>query len=154
MKSRKRKKKINIKIIFKCIEEKIKFTYDCFMQLPKYVRSIIYVWMLVIFVIIGLVIVSSRNTNFLSDYKDFEKIMSDSALDYVKTNEFYPTEDSKLKVDMHVLIDYGHMYEEDIVDKSCSGFSIVYYDDKEEDYRVESYLNCKKYTTDGYNDYK
>ena len=42
----------------------------------------------------------------------------------------------------------------ELTDKSCSGFSLVYYDDVSEKYVTNSYINCSKYTTDGYSDYK
>ena len=44
--------------------------------------------------------------------------------------------------------------EEDIAHKSCDGFSIVYYDDEQDEYVIDSYLNCKKYTSKNYWDYK
>ena len=46
------------------------------------------------------------------------------------------------------------MYDDDIKENKCEGFSVSYYDDKKEDYVINSYINCKKYTTRGYSDYK
>ena len=39
-------------------------------------------------------------------------------------------------------------------DNTCEGVSVVYYDDNKNDYVVDSYLNCKRYTSKNYWDYK
>ena len=80
--------------------------------------------------------------------------MNAGAIDYVTTYSLYPTKDSKLKLDLEILKEDNHIYPEDIKDKSCVGFSLIYYDDKDEKYVADSYINCEKYTTKGFSDYK
>jgi hypothetical protein len=41
-----------------------------------------------------------------------------------------------------------------IDDDTCDGFSVVYYDDDKSEYVIDSYLNCKRYTSKYYWDYK
>lgn len=131
----------------------IKKMYDNFMTIPLNIRKVIYIWCAVVLVIILLVGFSSANTSFLNKYKDMENVMNVSALDYVESNKLYPVKDNKLKIDLNLLKDYNYIYSSDITDKSCEGFSVVYYNDIKKEYVINSYINCDNYTTKGYSDY-
>lgn len=157
----KKKKKINFKKIkkvfkklIKAIIDEVKEFWNKFIDLPKKVRLIIYIWLGVVVVIFALILASHNNTNFLSNYYKIEGAMDVAALDYVESNNLYPTKDSKLKLDLNVLRDYNYIYDDEITDNTCKGFSMIYYDDIDEKYVVDSYVNCDKYTTKGYGDYK
>lgn len=138
----------------KLIADEIKELWDKFMGLPKKVRYVIYIWLGVILLIVLLILASHNNSNFLNNYYNMESSMNEAALDYVNSYELYPTKDSKLKLDLSVLKDFNYIYEEEIADNSCEGFSIIYYNDIDEKYVVSSYVNCDRYTTKGFSDYK
>lgn len=156
-----KKKKISFKKIKKlfakigqAIVDKVKALCKKFKALPDTTKHIVYVWSVILVVIIVLIIVSSSNNDFLKDYQNLEKSMNNGALDYVKTNELYPGKDNKLKLDLDFLLEDNYVYEDEVKDKSCYGFALVHYNDEEEDYVVSSYINCDKYTTEGFSDYK
>ena len=73
-------------------------------------------------------------------------------IDYVKTNNIYPIKANPLKLSSEAMINLGYLYDSSITDKSCYGYSMVYFDDSTNDYVVKSYLNCNKYTTKGYDE--
>ncbi len=158
---KKKKKKFTLKKVkklfvnlWKKVLEKLKELKDKFMALPDVTRKIIYIWGGVVVIVFILIFASYNNGVFLDKYYAMEKSMNASALDYVESNELYPVSGSKLKLDLEVMKEYNYIYEEDIADKSCEGFALVYYDDIDEEYVVDSYINCNKYTTKGYADYK
>ncbi len=128
--------------------------YNKFMALPLKVRYVTYVWVVVFVIIVTLIIAGSSNTKFLDKYLDLENTMNDSAVDYAQSNSLYPVKDNKLVIDLQILNDYGYIYESDIFDNTCEGYSVVYYDDMNDKYVVSSYLNCDKYTTKYYWDYR
>lgn len=132
-----------------------------FMSLPKKVRLIIYVWIVVILLIVIIIAASSANNKFLNQYKDYEELVNQAALSYVKENKIYPMETNKLFLDINALIDSGLLNKNSIEDKTCTGFAVIYTKDNVTDdydtnveYVVHSYLNCDHYTTKGYGDYK
>lgn len=158
---KKRKQKFTLKKvkklfldIWKNVCKFFKTLYGRFMNLPQNVRSIIYVWAVVVFIVVLMIVLTSSNNQFLKQYVTIENEMNASTLDYVKSNELYAVSSNKLKLDLNVLLDYDYLYEDAISDKTCEGFSLVYYDEEKEDYDVDSYINCDKYTTSGYSDYK
>lgn len=155
---KKKRKKSKLKRIFieiyKSLLLFLKSTFAKFMLIPKKVRFIIYVWTVILLVICILIIGSSNNSSFLKKYKESENKISEAALDYVKTNEFYPIKENKLVLDIEFLKENNYLYKEDISDKTCRGISVVYYDDLKDDYIINSFINCKKYTTKGFNNYK
>lgn len=140
--------------LFKKISNKIKSLYKQFMSLPSHIRKIIYVWGIVILLILLLALISTNNTEHLNKYANIEAEMNKSALDYVKTNNIIPGEENKLRLDLNVLKDFDYIYDDVITDSTCEGFSLVYYKEETSDYVINSYINCKKYTTKGYSDYK
>lgn len=156
-----KRKKISFKKVKKAfanlmnkIVKKVKELWNKFMTLPNKVRYIVYVWAIVFLIVIILIVASRNNNEFLKDYQNLESAMNTGALDYVNSHSLYPVKDNKLKLDLEFLKEDNYVYEEDINDKSCVGFSLVHYDDKEEKYVINSYINCDKYTTEGYSDYK
>ena len=158
---KKKKKKFTLKkvkklflTLWKKVLEKLKDLKDKFMALPVITRKIIYIWSGVVVIVFILIFASYNNGVLLDKYYSMEKEMNASALDYVETNELYPVIGSKLKLDLEVMKEYNYIYEEDIADNSCEGFSLVYYDDIDKEYVIDSYVNCNKYTTKGYADYK
>lgn len=121
-----------------------------FMKLSKTTRAITCVWAVIVVLLIVLVFASSSNSKFLGSYSELENKMNEAAINYLKEYKIYPLSTNKEKIDMQLLLDFSTLYESDIFDKTCVGYSIGYYDEDSEDYVVNSYLNCKKYTTDGY----
>ena len=43
--------------------------------------------------------------------------------------------------------DYHYLNSDYVTDKTCRGYGLVYYDEEDSDYVVNSYINCKHYTT-------
>ncbi len=161
VKTKKKKLKINFKkikrffiTIGKTISSKVKELWNKFMSLPKVTRQIVYIWSGVILIILVLIIAGSNNKTFLKDYQTLEKTMNSAVLSYLEENEFYPSKDNKLKLDLDFLLEENRVYAEEVKDKSCRGFTLSHYDDKNSKYVVNSYINCDKYTTEGYEDYK
>ena len=119
----------------------------------KKTKSIIMVWVVVVVLILLMaLLVTSSNENREKYYK-MEKAMTDAVLDYVKTEGIYPVKDSKANIPLESLVLGNYLYKSDIADDSCKGYSVVYYNGDEEQYVVESYISCDKYTTKYYSDY-
>ncbi len=139
----------------------IKGLYNNFMNLPKKIRLIIGVWVIVILLIVIFIIAGSANNKFLNKYKEYEKTVNEAALNYVKENKIYPLEDNKLILDINALIDNNYLSSKDIDDKTCEGFAVIYVkgdvtveNEANAEFNINTYLNCDKYTTEGYSDYK
>ena len=139
-----------LKKLLKIIVVSIKSLWESFMGLSLTVRYVIGIWAIVLFLIVGFVFLSSYNTKMMAEYSAIEKSLDVAALDYVKTNNVYPVKSNPLKLSSDAMINLGYLYESDITDKTCYGYSLIYFDDKDNDYHIESYLNCKKYITEGY----
>ena len=136
--------------LIKIVGVSLKSLCDSFMSLSLTVRSIICIWVVVVLLIVGFVFLSSQNNKMMSEYAAIENAFNVSALDYVKTNGIYPVKTNPLKLSSDAMINLGYLYESDITDKTCYGYSLIYFDDKDNDYHIKSYLNCKKYITEGY----
>lgn len=154
----KNKKKINIKKVFlrikKVVVKAIKEILNKINALPSYVKKISLLWIVIVVIILILIFATNANNKFIAKYENLEKEMNTGALDYVESNNLYPLKGNKLKLDLDLLLEYNYVYDEHVVDDSCKGFSVVYYDDFKEEYVINSYLNCENYTTDEYYDYK
>lgn len=61
---------------------------------------------------------------------------------------------NKGECDGFCLLEYSKSKDDYLIEDTCEGFSLVYYDDVAEEYVVSSYINCGKYTTKEYSDYK
>ena len=134
--------------------EFVKKMYKNFMALPTKVRYIVYIWFFVILLILILIIGSVSSSKFMNEYVEIENTISKAALEYIEYKGIYPVKDNELILDMEVLKDSNYLEEDDITDNTCSGFSAIYYKDVDKEYVVKSYINCKKYTTKGYLEYK
>lgn len=146
-----RKKKLTFKRamrnLFRNIGKYLKGLKDNFMKLSPTTRKIIYIWLVVVIVILALVFFSTKNANRLDKYKEMEKRMDDSAILYAETKQLFPNVNQKMKLDLDMLREYKYVLDTDVPDKTCKGYSLIYYDLEEEEYHVNSYLNCKHYTT-------
>ena len=134
--------------------EEVKELWNKFMNLPKRVKTIIYIWGAVLLIILIIIVAGHSNNVFLGDYKRLEEKMNEAALTYVQGYSLYMSKDNRLNLNLEVLKKEKLIDDEDISDKSCEGFSLVYYDDLNAEYVVDSYINCDKYTTEGYSDNK
>lgn len=155
------KVKRSLKRLIRKIVLFFKNLYKKFMDLPKKVRMILGVWTVVVVLIVVVIIAGSVNNNFLNKYKSIEKVVNEAALQYVKDNKIYPMESNKLKLDINALVDNGYLTKKDINDNTCEGFSVIYAkgdvtieDELNAEFNINTYINCDKYTTEGYNDYK
>lgn len=132
-----------------CIE-----LWDKFMILPAKVRMVICVWLIVIVLVLGFIGISNGSKKFYAKYDQFEKNVSDRALQYIKEKNYFATKDNKIKVNLETLKEEGYVDITHISDETCEGITVVYYDDYKEDYVIDTYLNCKRYTSKNYWDYK
>lgn len=146
----KKKKRSFKKTMKRALRKVIEFFVNCknkFMSLPSKMRYVIYVWAAVLLVILILIIGSSLSTKKLNKYHTFEQALTAASKDYVVKNSITPNVGKKLRVDLDMLIDSKYIKAEDVTDKTCRGYSIVYYNEDTKDYVINSYLNCKHYTT-------
>ena len=127
---------------------------DKFMGLPKKIRMIIYVWAIVLLLLIIFIVATSSSKKFYAKYSTYESNISESALKYIKDKNIYTTVDKKLVIDLSVLKEENYVTSLQIEDDTCDGISVVYYDDQKDEYVIDSYLNCKRYTSKYYWDYK
>lgn len=131
-----------------------KSLYNKFIRLSFQVRAIIGVWTVICILLVALVFAGSSNSKFLGSYSELESKMNEATVNYFKTYKLYPVYSNKEKVDIQVMLEFSTLYKADIFDDTCEGYSLGYYDEEIDDYVVDSYLNCKKYTTKGYSDNK
>lgn len=127
---------------------------DKFMELPKKIRMVIYVWCAVIVILFLFIAITNGSNKFYAKYSEMENAISDKALKYVQDRNFYATKDNKLKIDLQTLKDEKYVTSAILTDNTCEGVIVVYYDDAKDDYVVDSYLNCERYTSKNYWDYK
>lgn len=145
----KKVKKIFVNLIRE-IGNLFKGLYAKFMKLSAATRTITCVWLVIAVLLIGLVFAGSSNSKFLGTYSELENKMNDAAVNYLREYKLYPLSTNKEKIDLQLLLNFSTLSEADIFDDTCVGYSIGYYDEDSEDYVAKSYLNCKKYTTEGY----
>ena len=153
LKKKKNNFKKNLKKVWKKIKSFFASTIDKIKNTNKTVKIIVLVWFFVVLIIVGLITLCAVSNSSREEYYDMEKAMDVATLDYVQATGIYPTKDSKAKIPMESLVLDNYLYESDIVDKSCTGYSIVFYNGDDKVYSIESYINCDKYTSKGYNDY-
>ena len=131
----------------------MKKKYDKFMKLPKYIRIITYVWLIVLLLLIIVIFGSVINNKAQAKYKTMEDKMAEAATKFAQENSVYGSQDSKNKVSLDLLIDRHYMSEDDKANKTCTGFVIVYYNDADQKIESKPYINCKRYTTKDYKEY-
>ena len=124
-----------------------------FRSLPKYIRIIVYIWTAIVLILIILVIGVDNNKKKLAEYQKMEEAVRTAAIAYSESHDFYSTVTKKLKVNVEVLQEEKLLSKDDI-DRSCHGFALVYYNDSTDEYIADSYINCNKYTTKGYGEYR
>ena len=77
-----------------------------------------------------------------------EKELKNAALDFMESENIYATSANKLRIDKEMLLDKGYLYIKDIPkEKECVGYALGFYDDSNNEYKAQAYLNCKHYTT-------
>jgi competence protein ComGC len=111
-------------------------------------KKIIKIWGVILILIILLIIICNKNKRVMSTHTSMEKAMNEATLKYVEDKGLYGTVDKKLKVTLDELLSDGYLKEGKVTDNTCTGYSLVYYENKE--YNINSYLLCKGYTTEGY----
>lgn len=146
--------KKQLKRLWNFIKKIIITLKDKFMELPKKIRMVIYVWCAVIVILFMYIAITNGSNKFYAKYNEMENTISDRALKYVEDRNFYATKDSKLKIDLQTLKEEKYVTSAILTDNTCDGISVVYYDDVKDDYVVDTYLNCKRYTSKNYWDYK
>lgn len=136
--------------LFRIIKRLINKAWKSFAKLPTITKKIIYLWGSIILIFIVFIAIASINNNYLGKYETIEKKMSEGTLLYLKDKDIYATSTKPLKIDLNILLVEGFMYEDELVDKSCVGYSEAYYDGDKDDYVINSFINCKHYTTENY----
>jgi hypothetical protein len=130
----------------------IKKKYAEFMKLPKRVRMITYIWLIVLLVLLIVILGTVINNKAQNKYKDMEETIAHAGLKYAEDNLIFASEEEKTKIEMELLIDRSYMFKENVANKTCNGFAVIYFNEEEEKFESKGYINCKKYTTKGYKD--
>ena len=128
--------------------------YKKFMELPKKVRYIIGVWVVVVILLVSFIVCSNSSKKFYEKYTLFEQNISARALEYVKDRGIYATQDHKLVLDLEILKEENYIGGSELIDNTCEGISVIYYNDEKDEYVIDSYVNCDDYTSKNYWDYK
>lgn len=128
--------------------------YKKFMNLSKKIRYIIGVWVVVIVLLVSFIACSNNSKKFYEQYTLFEQNISARALEYVKDRGIYATQDHKLVLDLEILKEENYIGGSELIDNTCEGISVIYYNDERDEYVIDSYVNCDKYTSKNYWDYK
>ena len=149
-----KKSKKNFIKILKLIKKLLKLLKDKFMDLPQKIRMIIYVWGVVFILLLFLILATGSSKKFYNKYTTYESKVSAAAKSYVEDKNLYATIDKKIIVDLAVLKEENYLGKTELDDTTCEGYSIIYYEDEKSEFIVDSYLNCSKYTSKYYWDYK
>ncbi len=146
--------KKELKKLWSNIKKIAKKAWDKFMELPKKIRLILYVWVIIIFVLLIFILATNGSKKFYTRYETFENSITERALRYVKDKGIYTTKSNKLIINLETLKEEGYVDSTIIDDDTCEGITVVYYDDEKDEYIIDSYLNCKRYTSKYYWDFK
>lgn len=149
-KRKKRRKKFTLKKIKRIVRESLKGLKGYVHKIPSKVRIVIIIWVVILLLIVAMVLAGNANKKFLDGYADIESKMNEATLQYVSEKEIYPTNYKPLNISLDTLVDFKYFDEKILDDKICKGYSSIYYDDMDEEYVVNSYLNCSNYTSKGY----
>lgn len=128
--------------------------YKKYMELPRKGRYIIGVWAVVVVLLVLFISCSNSSKRFYERYTLFEQNISARALEYVKDRGIYATQDHKLVLDLEILKEENYIGGSELIDNTCEGISVIYYNDERDEYVIDSYVNCDKYTSKNYWDYK
>lgn len=142
--------------VLKEISDGCKSLHKKFMELPKHIKTIMFVWIGVVALILLIIIATAGNNKQLEEYANLENLLVDSTLKYLNNSneKIYPVMESRLKLDINVLKEFANLNTKELDEKSCKGFTLTYYDDDKEEYVIRPYISCDKYTTKEYKDYK
>lgn len=152
--NKKKKKRFTLKKVKKIINNFFVEVKEFIGKIPAKVKIVIVIWLVIFLLLLFMIFASNANKKFLNEYYNIESKMNDSALKYVTQKEIYPTNSKPLKLSLDTLIDFKYLDSQLLDNKVCQGYSVIYYNDVDKDYVVNSYLNCTKYTSDGYNENK
>lgn len=142
------------KKVWKLIKYLVSSLYKKFMTLPRKVRYVLGVWVIVVILLVSFISCANGSKKFYAKYTKFESDISVRAIEYVDANGFYATKDNELFLDLEVLKEGNYIGGSELVDDTCEGYSVVYYDDQKDEFKAKSYVNCKKYTSKDYWKYK
>ena len=117
-----------------------------FFRLKKKVRYIIYVWLIVIVVLLVLVGCSNHNAKNVEAHQKIEAELRNATLTYVSRNEIYPNVSNKWKVTIDQLKELKYITDSEITDKTCKGYSIIYYNENINDYVEQDDVLMTLYT--------
>ena len=127
---------------------------------PRYVLIIAAVWFIILLCLLLLIFFCNSNNKKLAMYDAVVNEMNVAALDYVISEEIYPASNRPIKVTLEELVTRSYYNDSKVsIPETCSGYSVVFYNEAKEvenqsdKYFVESYINCKDFTSDDYNDY-
>jgi len=146
--------------LWKAIVEWFVNKYQEFMKLPMKIRLVMLVWLIVILVLVIFIIIGSHNKRNIEDYNNIEKEINVAMEKYLEKNELYATESKPLILTTDILIEEGFLDKNIFDGKTCLGYSKAYYRDvyddetKDGENVINSYINCKGYTTKGYKENK
>ena len=138
------------KKIWKLVKYLMVSAYKKFMQLPKKVRYILGVWVVVVILLLSFISCANSSKKFYAKYTKFEKDISVRAVEYVDNTGFYATRDNELILDLEILKEENFIGGSELIDNTCDGYSVVYYDDQKDEFKAKSYINCDKYTSKDY----
>lgn len=154
---KKNKKRKSFKKVF-C--ESCKELYSSFLSIPIKIRMIVGIWLGIFLILVLLILFTNNNNKKLESYHAIENQMNQAMLKYAVNHSIYTTNDTPFKMSLDALIRYTDLNESSLFDSTCTGYSVLYYNDlredskEEEKYRVQSFIHCNSYTTSNYNDYK
>lgn len=136
---------------------------DAVKKMNKSTKAIILVWVLVVLVVGLMALLVGISTSNREMYHEMEDLLYEGTMSYVTESNVYPTVENKAYIPLESLILGNHVDESKFLDKVdkdkdgkkdlCKGYSIVYYNGEEEQYSVETFVSCNKYTSKYYNDY-
>lgn len=128
--------------------------------MPAYIRGIVIVWSVILLVVIGLIVFCNVNNKSLKEYDLVVEEMNKSALEFIIDKELYAASDKPIIVTLDELVVNAY-YNDNVapIPKTCTGYSVIFYnsnkvvENENDKYSIESYINCKDYTSKDYNDY-
>ena len=161
-----KKKKIfkkNIKKVLSTIINPFKGIINKINKMNHTTKVILLVWIVIILLILFMALLVGLSKNNRTRYYEMEEKLYDATLNYVTNENVYPTKENKAYIPLESLIVGNYASKKvftDNVDRDkdgnddlCKGYSVVYYNGEEEQYSIESFVSCDKYTSKYYNDY-
>lgn len=145
-----------VKKPFKAIADKVN-------KMNQTTKVVVLVWVVVILLISFMALLVGLSKSNREMYYDMEEKLYNATLNYVTEQNVYPTSENKAYIPVESLIIDNYVTKKDFTDRVdrdkdgskdlCKGYSVVYYNGEEEQYSIESFISCDKYTSKYYNDY-